>query len=168
MVLEYQKIVFPFRTIAFLSLYIAVNTVFYDRADIAQKYVVAGTQSAVQSAPTLPDRMGTVLSTNVTGYPEFKSYRDTIFAWSIVADVFIVFLFVTLLLGLVTTRAHVSFLMGTLHFIAIILLTHMVTKNASVNYLICAVVFGIIVPAVIEIWYILEIAVFKSRSYVAK
>lgn len=167
MVLEYAKIVFPFRTIAFLSLYIAINTVFYDREDIARKYVVAGTQQAVLSAPGLPDRL-TSVATNVTGYPEFVAYRDMIFTWSIVADVFIVFLFVTLLLGMVTTRAHVSFFMGVLHFIALILITHMVEKNASGDFLICAVVFGLILPALVEIWNILGIVVFKAYYYVPK
>ena len=167
MVLEFAKIVFPFRTIAFFALYVSVNTVFYARSTISHKYIVAGTQLSVSSTPSLPDRMAESLA-NMTTYPEYTSYRNTIFGWALAGDIIIVFLFITMMLGLLSTHAHISFLVGMLHFLGVILITHMVSQNGSVNFLICAVVFGIIVPAVLEFWNILEIVAFKSYFYVAK
>lgn len=167
MVLEFAKIVFPFRTVAFFALYVSLNTVFYARSTIAHKFIVAGTQLSVTSTPMLPDRMAESLA-DMTTYPEFTSYSNNIFGWSIAGDIFIVFLFVVMMLGLLSTHAHISLLVAILHFIGVILITHMVCKNGSINFLICAVVFGIILPSVIEFWNILQIVAFKAYFYVAK
>lgn len=168
MVLEYAKIVFPFRTISFFALYILVNTVLYGRDQIAKDYIVSGTRISVLASPTLPSGMEKRLTDKIDSYPEYISYRNKIRDWAIAADVFIVVLFLCMVFGLLATHAHISFFIAMLHFIAVMLVTHMVCHKASVGYLISAIVIGVLVPSVIEIWNLLEIFVFKAYFYVSK
>jgi hypothetical protein len=165
MSVQHARIVFPFRALAFFSVYIVLNTILYHRDRIARDYVLNRVCPSRLSHPNLPSGIANRMSVVPTTFPEYASIEGAIYDWAVAGDFFIVLLFIAMILGLLSTQAHISFFIAMLHFIAVILVTHMVLVNASRAFLICAVVFGILLPIVIEIWNLLSLIVFKSDFY---
>ena len=162
----YSKLVFPFRAMSFFSLYLAINTIFYNRNNVFRNYLWNRAQYADISTPNLPKNILQNLRDNASGFPDGASYKNTIFRWSIAADILLVFLFACMILGFLTNKAFITFVIGSLHFIGVILCTFLVIEYASPNFLICAIAFGVIFPALIEIVNLISILAFKTDFYV--
>ncbi|KAK8882349.1 hypothetical protein M9Y10_044991 [Tritrichomonas musculus] len=162
----YSKLVFPFRALSFFSLYLALNMIFYDRKMIVGKYIFNRIRYANISSPSLPSLLIEKAKKNIEYFPDFDKYNDQIFTWCITGDVFLVFLFVCMILGFLTNKPSTNFVIGGLHFIAVVLCTHLITQRASFNFMICAVAFGILLPSLIEIFNLISILCFKNDYYV--
>jgi hypothetical protein len=74
---------------------------------------------------------------NPENFPEYVSFRQGIYYWVVAGDVLLAFLFAAMILGLLANQAHICFL----------------------------IVFGVILPLLIELWNLLAILVFKSDFY---
>jgi hypothetical protein len=162
--IQYARIVFPFRAISFFSLYIVTNTVLYHRDRLAYDYVRSRALYWGRLTPGLSDTVVASLN-NPQNFPDYKSFQQGIYDWVVASDVFLAFLFAAMILGLLANQAHICFLIAMLHFIAVILVTHMVIAEAPLAFLISAIVFGTILPLLIELWNLLAIFVFKSDFY---
>jgi hypothetical protein len=166
--------VFPLRAVAFFAMYLILNTIFYSRKRYAHDYILEKTKNSIDVNPALPPETYAKLEEHLGNYrnnagdikyPPYTSYVKKILAWAIVGDVFVVWLFIAMILGLLLTHADTSMFIGFLHFIGVVLMTHMAVKNASADFLIAGVVIGAIVPALIEVWNLLQLYVFKSDFY---
>ncbi|OHT08650.1 hypothetical protein TRFO_22731 [Tritrichomonas foetus] len=165
---KYSRLVFPFRSITFFSLYIILNTLLYSSSPISRNHVYNLGTSSYLSNPLLPDDLRTYVTANYMQLPIFKSYQNNMKGWIGVADFFIIFLFACLVLGFLTNSPHVSIVISVLHFIGIVLCTLFSISYGSINYLICGVTFGIILPALIEIVNIIGLFVFKTDFYIPR
>ena len=162
----YSKLVFPMRAMSFFSLYLAINTIFYNRNNYIKNYLYKRARYAHVSSPNLPPKLPQLLKDHYKNIPDYDKYKKLILGWCITADIFIVFLFICMILGFLTNKPYINFVIGVLHFIAVILCTHLTVKFASFNFLICAVAFGVLLPSLIEIFNIISIACFKNDFYV--
>lgn len=164
----YSRIAFPLRTISLFSFYIILNTILYASDDIARKYVLDRMRASVFSHPTLPDDLLRHAESGYMNFPKYKTYIAHIKGWVIVADIFIVFLAVCLVFGFMANYPYKTIFLSMLHFIGIVLCTHMVIDFASINFLIFGVFFGMIVPSLIEIYNIVLLFAFKKDFYVPR
>ncbi|OHS93409.1 hypothetical protein TRFO_11827 [Tritrichomonas foetus] len=161
----YAKLVFPFRALSFFSLYLVLNTILYGRENVIKNFIINKHLATPLSAPSLPPRLIETMRQNIIDFPEYNPIKNDIMGWIITADVFLVFLFICMILGFLTNKPHINFVIGTLHFIAVILSTHMIVKHQSFDFMICAVAFGTILPAIIEIYNLISILCFKNDFY---
>ena len=166
--IKYSRIIFPFRSITFLSLYIILNTVLYGRGTFARNRVLRISEPSILSNPRLPDNILTVIDVNYTATPMYNSYYNGITGWVAVSDVFIIFLFVVLVLGFMANYPHLNMFISILHCIGILLATLFTVNYWSLNYLICGCFFGIIVPGLMEIYNIICLFAFKSDFYIPR
>lgn len=162
----YSKLVFPLRTMAFFSLYLAINTVLYNRNDYIKKYIIKRSEYSVLSSPALPQKIIDKIKEEAENIPDYDKHKKLIFGWGIAADVFMVFLFICMMLGFLTNKPYINFVIGVLHFISVVLCTHLTVKRASFNFYICAVAFGVLFPSLIEIFNLISILCFKNDYYV--
>lgn len=164
----YSKLVFPLRTMSFFSLCLAINTIFYNRNIVIKEYIMNKSRYANISSPSLPPKLIGILESdkNYADIPDYKKHKKEILGWCITADIFFVFLFICMILGFLTNKPYINFVIGVFHFIAVVLCTHMITKKASFNFMICAVAFGVLLPSLIEIFTIGSLVCFKNDFYV--
>lgn len=164
----FSRVVFPFRTISFLAFYIILNTLLYSRNTVARKHIETSYAAGFLTSPTLPSNLGTIIVQNCEYLDEYKDYLAHIKGWIITADIFIVFLFCCLVFGFLTNYPYISIFIAFLHFIGIILCTHFALNYCSINFLICGVFFGIILPGLIEIHNIICLFAFKTDFYIPR
>lgn len=164
----YAKIAFPLRTISLLSFYIILNTILYARDQMGRRYVISNLELSLFSHPTLPDNLLHNVNNYYMNFPKYKTYINHIKGWIIVADIFIVFLTVCLVFGFMANYPYKTIFLSLLHFIGIALCTYMVVSAGSINYLICGVVFGMILPGFIEIFNIISLFAFKKDFYIPR
>jgi hypothetical protein len=67
--------------------------------------------------------------------------------------------------GFLLTFPHISFIIAVLHFIAVVLLTHIFCEAAEVGSVITSVWVGVILPFLIEVWHVVRLFIFKTDFY---
>ena len=157
--LSNASIVFPFRVITFLIMFILMNIGFYIRDTIAITMYTSDIHYITAANPYLVPLQGSVLNSYVL------KRKNVIRDYGISSDVFMVLLFASLIFGISTTRAMTSLIISIFHFIAIILLQHFICIKDSLAYYICSFFFGVFIPLLIEIWFVIAIFVFKVDFY---
>ncbi|EAX89882.1 hypothetical protein TVAG_153270 [Trichomonas vaginalis G3] len=169
--LQLSRTLFPFRVLAFSAIYITVNVILYTldsdyggEANIVKNYYSARFSNSNLS-PNLPDFIKSAISRTLSSNEMIADATTELRIWLIFADIFLVFLFISLIFGIVTTVAHLSFIEGVLHLIGVILMSHALFQNAHRNFVICGVFFGIMLPFLMELWQLISIFVFKTDFY---
>lgn len=168
-VYTYPQIVFPFRVLAFASLFIVTNVALSERQNIIKKSYIDPYHTLVRNNPILPGNLITNLANTPSGqiipFPAFKSYETQIYGWTICGDILLACLFASIIAGFNTNRACRSFTIGFLHLIGVLLITQMIIQHESKNFLICGIFFGIFLPFFVELWTVLQLFVFKVDFY---
>ena len=165
------KTLFPFRVFSFVAIYIVCNVVLYTLESDYQgpaNPIINYYQNRINSAivsPNMSPEMRQAVSTNFRNSQIVQDKTKSIRIYLIFADIFLVLLFVSLIFGLMTTSAQMSFIESFLHFVGVILITHCIVSGAHINYVICGVFFGIYLPFLIEIWNAFAIFVLKLDFY---
>lgn len=169
--IELSRTLFPFRVLAFSSMYILVNVILYTldsdytgNSNIIKNYYSNSIRNGHDGPNNAPFITNAIMN-NILDCTIIKDATQELKIWLIFADIFIVCLFVTLIFGIVTTVAHLSFIEGVLHLIGTVLLSYAVYDNAHRNFVICGVFFGVMLPFLMELWQILCIFVFKTDFY---
>jgi hypothetical protein len=165
MSVTYARITFPFRVLSFFTLYIIINTILYNSDVLSDRYLSSRIPTSISLHPNLPAGTQNLAITAIRNLTAWSDFHGQVQGWIITADVFIVFLFVAMILGLLLTVPHVSFLIAVLHFLAVVLLTHMFCEGEEVSFLIGAVWIGVILPLGIELWQAVRLFVFKTDFY---
>ena len=163
--IRYAQIVFPFRVITFISIYILINVIYYNRDLYAREETFLFYNKFNYISTNLPTNFINFVANHPGESSMFREVRRSIVAWGITADVFIALLFVCIILGFITPKAHMSFLISVLHFIGTLLLYIYIIHDRSIGLIISAVVIGILLPFLIELWNIFGIFVFKRSFY---
>lgn len=88
-----------------------------------------------------------------------------IFRWVIAADVLLAILFICLIFGFMTVYVHWTIVETFLMFVGLILISHSIIEDESPAFVISGIVFGIILPTVMELWNIIGLFVFKKDFY---
>ena len=161
----FTRLVFPLRVVSFFSLYLVLNVTLYSRTSVIRKYILNKYSTAPISSPSLPENIVAVLDANITSFGEYQTYRDSIWGWVITADIFLVFLFICMILGFLANKPATNFVISVLHFIGVVLTTHMIVNYADIDFLICAAVFGAFLPGFVEIFNIISLFAFKNDYY---
>ena len=168
---NFAKSIFPFRVFAFCVLYLTLNVVLWTLRDdydgngnFLTKYYEKSIDTAVVS-PNVAVTVKEAVKSNLGNSQIYKDARKSLKIWLIFGDVFLGLLFVALILGFNTIYVQMSFIEGFLHFIGIILISHAILSSASPNFIICAIVFGIIVPFVVELWQVFALFVLKTDFF---
>ena len=164
----YARIAFPLRTISLFSFYIILNTILYSKDHMAQRYVISNLELNIFSHPSLPDDLLRHINQNYMNFPKYKTYVAHIKGWVIIADIFIIFLTVCLVFGFLANYPYKTIFLSLLHFVGIILCTYMVISSGSINFLICGVVFGMILPGLIEIYNLIYLFTYRKDFYVPR
>jgi hypothetical protein len=142
-----------------------VNTVYYNRGNIAMRQVMRGAENSILSNPGLPPRMLNYLSEGIATFPEHISYVKVIRDWTIAGDIFLALLFAAMILGLLGGHPHLNFFIGFLHFIGVIFVGHVAIEAPTAGFFIMGIFFGTLVPVIVEICNILGLFVFKKDFY---
>ena len=165
------KTLFPFRVFSFVAIYIVCNVVLYTLdsgysgpANPIINYYQNRIGNAVMSPNMAPEMRQAVIA-NFRNSQIVQDKTESIRIYLIFADVFLVLLFVSLIFGLMTTSAQMSFIEGFLHFVGVILITHCIVAEAHINFVICGVFFGIYLPFLIELWNAFALFVLKLDFY---
>ena len=165
------KTLFPFRVFSFIAIYVTLNLVLYTLdssytgpANPIINYYQNKIDNAIVS-PNMAPSMREAIRANFRNSQIVQDKTTSIRILLIIADVFLVLLFFSLIIGIITTSAQLSFIQGFLHFVGAILVTHSILSGAHVNFVICGTVFGVFVPIVIELWTAFSIFVLKTDFY---
>ena len=165
------KTLFPFRVFSFIAIYVTCNIVLYTLdssytgpANPILNYYQNKIDSAIIS-PNMAPSMREAVRANFRNSQIVQDKTDSIRIMLIFADIFLVLLFISLIVGIITTSAQLSFIQGFLHFVGAILVTHCILSGAHINFVICGTVFGVFLPTVIEIWVAFAIFVLKTDFY---
>jgi hypothetical protein len=151
--------------ISFFTLYIIVNTLLYNAEEFSHRSVNARLEPSIVMHPNLPPGLTSLIASNAQNLTLWQEIRSAVQGWAIAADVFIVFLFAAMVMGFLLTVPHINFVIAFLHFIAVVMITHVFAETASVSFLIGAVWIGVILPFFIELWYVLRLFVFRTDFY---
>jgi hypothetical protein len=165
MSIQDSQYVFPFRAVSLFSLYMLVNTICYNRESIGQTHVTERAANSILLNPGLPPDMLNYLSNGLWSFPQYVDYVNAIRDWTIAGDIFLAFLFAAMILGLLGGHPHLNFFIGFLHFIGVLLVTHVALEAAPAGFFITGIVFGVLLPIVVEIWNVLALFVFKKDFY---
>ena len=152
-----QQIIFPFRVIGFFTLYILVNIGRFNRDTIGKQISSRNLEQVRNYNYMIPFPSDST--------QDEDSVISQLNRWGIAADIFLACLFACLILGFLSTKAFASFAMGFLHFIGVLLCAHFLEAKAGIGYYISSIVFGILLPFVIELIDLFAIFVLKTDFY---
>lgn len=165
------KNIFPFRVFSFVAIYIMCNIVLYTISPdyngssnpITKYYQKTVTNSIV--SPNLASSIKDAIIENMSDSQFVKDKQKSIKIMLIFADIFLVFIFVAIIFGFASTLVQLCFIEAFLHFIGIILIGYCIVEEAHINFIICGVVFGVYVPALMELWQVISLFIFKTDFY---
>lgn len=168
----YAQKIFPLRVMTYIALFIVVNVALYTtspshyntKSNFIKGYY-AEKFAKTAGSPYLTEDLINQAVANVHTSSLVINENKQVRAWCIAGDVFLACLFALIIFGFTTVSPHISIIETAFHFIGLVLTSHAILENAAIGFFISGIVFGILVPIVIEIFALINIFVFKNEFY---